>query len=106
MSTLLYMKLLDGLLRIKKVIVSEKIDQVRVLKDDAGEWWLEFYANDIRHQVTIEDVMNGLASFVNMQVDNAALHERINDLEAAQQKDAAEIEAVLKSAGSRPNWPD
>ena len=65
--------------------MSEKIDQVRVLKDDAGEWWLEFYANDIRYQVTIEDVINGLASFVNMQVTNAALHERVNDLEAAQQ---------------------
>lgn len=64
--------------------MSEKIDRVRVFTDDAGEWWLEFYANDIRHQVTIEDVMNGLALYVNMQVANAALHERISDLEAAQ----------------------
>ena len=68
--------------------MKEKIDQVMVFQDDAGEWWLEFYANDIRHQVTIEDVMNGLASFVNMQVANAALHERINDLESRPTKDA------------------
>ena len=64
--------------------MSEKIDQVKVFQDDAGEWWLEFYANGIRHQVTIEDVADGLASFVNMQVTNAALHERVNDLESAQ----------------------
>ena len=65
--------------------MSEEINRVIVFQDAVSEWWLEFYANDVRHQVTIKDVMNGLASFVNMQETNAVLHERINDLEAAQQ---------------------
>ena len=65
--------------------MSEEINRVKVFQDVVDEWWLEFYANDVRHQVTIQDVINGLASWVNMQVTNAVLHERIDDLESAQQ---------------------
>lgn len=71
--------------------MSEEINRVKVFQDAIGEWWLEFYANDVRHQVTIKDVMNGLASFVNMQETNAVLHERINDLESRLTMRAADV---------------
>jgi hypothetical protein len=78
--------------------MSEEINRVKVFQDAVGAWWLEFYANDVRHQVTIEDVMNGLASFVNMQETNAVLHERINDIKAAQQSVHWTAYAVLAAA--------
>lgn len=64
--------------------MSEEINRVKVFQDVVGDWWLEFWANDVRHQVTIQDVINGLALWVNMQATNAVLHEKINE-EAAQQ---------------------
>lgn len=32
------------------------VDRCSVAKDDYGDWWLEFYVDDIRHAVLVSDV--------------------------------------------------
>jgi len=33
------------------------IDRVSVSQDDEGEWWLEFYADDIRYGVSVAEIL-------------------------------------------------
>ena len=32
------------------------VDRCSVAQDDYGDWWLEFYVDDIRHAVLVSDV--------------------------------------------------
>lgn len=36
------------------------IDRVSVAQDDEGVWWLQFYANDIRHVYALPDILNAM----------------------------------------------
>ena len=33
-----------------------RVDRCSVAQDDYGDWWLEFYVDDIRHAVRVSDV--------------------------------------------------
>lgn len=61
--------------------MKEKIEHVMVFQDNIDEWWLEFFVDGVRHQVTIQDVIDGLAGFINMQDNNVVRLHRVDNFE-------------------------
>ncbi len=48
-----------------------KFDRVSVNQDDDGQWWLEFYIDDVRHAVNVAEIVRRKQDYMTSEYPEA-----------------------------------